>query len=63
MIYPTSTEKTNNGLDEVEARLVMDSTSDFDNLPTYYAPGSVAYTADGAHLYILSPSKVWTEFE
>ncbi len=39
---------------------VLDSTSDKTDLPA--APvGSVAYTADLAHIYIYSPSGSWEE--
>lgn len=39
---------------------VLDSSSDAADLPV--APvGSVAYTADLAHIYVYSPSGTWTE--
>ena len=57
------------GKDTKYREYVMDSESDKANLPgltansngEISAPGSVAYTADMAHSYVLSPSGSWTE--
>jgi len=39
---------------------VIDSTSDVSSLPTNVADGSIAYTANLAHIYILK-SGTWVE--
>lgn len=38
---------------------ILDSDSDLNSLPSCRA-GSIAYTADFEHVYVMSPSGTWT---
>ena len=40
---------------------ILDTPDDVASLVTDCAPGSIAYTADLGHIYILSPSREWVE--
>lgn len=43
--------------------VLISSAADVSNLPTRFAPGSVAYTADLAYVAIKNPAGTWTEVE
>ena len=50
--------------DAAQVTIVMDSTSDASDLPTGYAPGSIAVVADsGMATYMLNASGSWVNVD
>lgn len=50
--------------DVPQVTIVMDSTSDASDLPTGYAPGSIAVVADsGMATYMLNASGTWSSVD
>lgn len=50
--------------DAAQVTIVCDATADVANLPTGYAPGSIAVVADsGLPTYVLNASGTWTSVD
>ena len=53
-----STSGTQESANKVE--ILIDAANDLNTLPTEYAPGSIAYTADLSQMYMKSLDGTWT---
>lgn len=47
--------------DKQTVEVLVSSSSEVSSLPTRFAPGSVAYTADLNYIAIKAPNGTWTE--